>query len=91
MHAWFTASDHISVLSDRNGELARHERLSMDISNEVEVATIAFDETTMLEIKEVIALLFQSVDSQCGDSKEIRQKVCCNFRVSVLVIKVVAS
>lgn len=63
----------------------------MDISNEVEVATIVFDETEMLEIKEVIALLFQSVDSQCGDGKEIPQKVCCNFRVSVLVIKVVAS
>lgn len=54
----------------------------MDISNEVEVATIVFDETEMLEIKEVIALLFQSVDSQCGDGKESRQKVCCNFRVS---------
>ena len=91
LNASFTASDHISVLSDRNGELARHKRLSMDISNEVEVATIVFDETEMLEIKEVIALLFQSVDSQCGDGKEIRQKVCCNFRVSVLVIKVVAS
>ena len=91
LNASFTASDHISVLSDRNGELARHKRLSMDISNEVEVATIVFYETTMLEIKEVIALLFQSVDSQCGDGKEIRQKVCCNFRVSVLVIKVVAS
>ena len=91
LNASFTASDHISVLSDRNGELARHKRLSTDISNEVEVATIVFDETEMLEIKEVIALLFQSVDSQCGDGKEIRQKVCCNFRVSVLVIKVVAS
>ena len=90
LSASFTASDHISVLSDRNGELARHKRLPMDISNEVEVATIVFDETEMLEIKEVIALLFQSVDSQCGDGKEIRQKVCCNFRVSVLVIKVVA-
>lgn len=63
----------------------------MDISNEVEVATIAFDETTMLEIKEVIALPFQSVDSQCGDGKEIHQKVGCNFRISVLVSKVVAS
>lgn len=78
-------------MSDRNGELAKHKRLSMDISNEVEVATIVSDETEMLEIKEVIALLFQSVDSQCGDGKEIRQKVCCNFRVSVLGIKVVAS
>lgn len=63
----------------------------MDISNEVEVATIVFDETEMLEIKEVIALLFQSVDSQCGDGKEIRQKVCCNFRVSVLLLNFLVS
>ena len=65
----------------------------MGISNEVAVATIAYNETTILEIKELIALPFQSVDSQqsCGDGKEIRQKVCCNFRDSVLVIKVVAS
>ena len=61
----------------------------MDISNEVEVATIAFDKTTMLEIKEVIALLFQSVVSQCGNDKEIRQKVCCNFRVSTLPHKTI--
>ena len=91
MHRVLRPTTFLYVLSDRNGEVARHKRLSMDISNEVEVATIVFDETTMLEIKEVIALLFQSVDSQCGDGKEIRQKVCCNFRVSVLVIKVVAS
>ena len=73
----------------------------MDISNEVEVATIVFDETEMLEIKEVIALLFQSVDSQCGDGKSAKKcaatseflfwllkLLLLNFLVSVFVVKV---
>ena len=35
-------------------------RLSMGISDEVEVATIPFDETTMLEIKATNAFPFKS-------------------------------
>ena len=57
----------------------------MGISDEIEAATTVFDEATILQIKAMIALRFQSsltmLVVQWHGGKEMCQKVYCTFRV----------
>ena len=78
-----------------NELLCRQQRtnsLFMGISDEIEVATVAIDETTILEIKATTVLPFWSrliwQHESCDSEKEIYQTGCCTFRVETAVIVV---
>ena len=64
----------------------------MSISDEIEVATVAIDETTILEIKATTVLPFWSrliwQHESCDSEKETYQTGCCTFRVETAVIVV---
>ena len=73
----------VMELQERRSELLfRHlqttSRLCMGISDEVEFVTIAFYETTTLEIKATIALLFQSSFFFFPD----QVVVCCSSKLT---------
>ena len=78
-----------------NELLCRQQRtnsLFIGISDESEVATVAIDETTILEIKATTVLPFWSrliwQHKSCDSEKEIYQTGCCTFRVEMAVIVV---
>ena len=62
--------------------------LNMGISDGIEVATIPFNQTTILEMK-ATPMTFDNVSRVMTVKKSVK-KPCCKFRVFVLLIKPVA-